>query len=71
LSSFSASGEGKVLFDVLDVSIRNEARLAESALALPVLALEQVAFALFAAEYFPGARYFEALGDGFPCLCFS
>jgi hypothetical protein len=41
------------------------------ALALAILALRQVALALFATEYLPGAGNFEALGNGFPCLCFS
>jgi hypothetical protein len=65
------SGEGKVLFDVFDVGVGNKGGLAENAFAFAALALQQVAFALFATEYFPGACHFEALGDGFPCLCFS
>jgi hypothetical protein len=63
--------EREVLLDVFDVGFRNEARLAETAFAFAVLALEQVAGALFAAEDFPGTSDFETLGDGFPCLCFS
>jgi hypothetical protein len=64
-------GKRKILPDVSEVSIGNEARLAQPAFPLAVLALEQVARALFAAEDLPGTSDFEALGDGFPCLCFS
>ena len=63
--------ERKVLFDILDVSRRNQACLAESAFALAALALEQVAFSLETAKYLPCASDFEALGDGLPCFCFS
>jgi hypothetical protein len=63
--------EGKVLFDILDVSCRNQAGLAESAFALAALALKQVAFSLVTTEYLPCASDFEALGDGLPCFCFS
>jgi hypothetical protein len=41
--------EGKVLFDILDVSGRNKTRFTESAFALAALALKQVAFSLMTA----------------------
>lgn len=63
--------ERKVLFDILDVGVGNKGCFAKEALALPVLALEQVAFSLFAAKDLPGASDFEAFGDGLPCFCFS
>jgi hypothetical protein len=63
--------EGKVLLDSTDVSFRHESGLAESAFALAALALKQVAFSLMSAQDLPGASDFEALGDGFPCFCFS
>lgn len=71
LSFASLSMEGKVLFDILDVSGRNKTRFTESAFALAALALKQVAFSLMTAKYLPGASDFEALGDGLPCFCFS
>jgi len=67
----SISMEGKVLLDSLDVSFRHESGLAESAFALAALALKQVAFSLMSTQDLPGASDFEALGDGFPCFCFS
>jgi len=63
--------EGKVLFDIFDVSVRHESGPAESAFALAALALKQVAFSLMATQDLPCASDFEALGDGFPCFCFS
>jgi len=63
--------ERKVLFDIFDVGGRNKACLSESAFALAALALQQVAFTLFAAEYLPCAGNFEAFGDGLTCFCFS
>ena len=63
--------EGKVLLDSLDVSFRHESGLTESAFALAALALKQVAFSLMSTQDLPGASDFEALGDGFPCFCFS
>jgi hypothetical protein len=41
--------EGKVLFDIFDVCVRNKSRPAESAFALAALALKQVAFSLMTA----------------------
>ena len=41
------------------------------ALALAVLALQQVAGPLFPTKDLPRTRNLEALGNGFPCLCFS
>ena len=70
-ASHSGSVEGQVLFDVFDVSVGNKSGLAETALALGVLALKQVALALFATEDFARTSDLEALGNGFPCLCFS
>jgi hypothetical protein len=70
-SAFRESGERKVLFDILDVSIGNEASLTEIALALPVLALKQVAFALFTTQNFPCACHLETFGDSLSGLCFS
>jgi hypothetical protein len=63
--------EGKVLLDSTDVSFRHESDLAESAFALAALALKQVAFSLVTTQDLPCASDFEALGDGFPCFCFS
>ena len=63
--------EGQVLFDIFDVGIGNQACLTQPALALAVLALQQVAFALFPTEDFARTSDFETLGNGFPCLCFS
>ena len=63
--------EGKVLFDILDVGVRHESGPAESAFALAALALKQVAFSLMATQDLPCTSNFEALGDGFPCFCFS
>lgn len=63
--------EGKVLFDIFDVSGGNEGCLTEGAFALAAFALQQVAFSLFTTKYLPGASDFEALGDGLPCFCFS
>jgi len=63
--------ERKVLFDISDVSGGNKGCLTESAFALAALALQQVAFSLFATQDLPGASDFEALGDGLPCFCFS
>jgi len=63
--------ERKVLFDIFNVSGGNKGGFTEKALALAVLALKQVSFSLFAAEYLPGASDFESLGDGLPCFCFS
>jgi hypothetical protein len=64
-------GKRKILPDVSQVGVGDEARLAQPAFPLAVLALEQVACALFATKDLPGTSDFEALGDGFPCLCFS
>ena len=69
--AISRLGEGKILSDIAEVRVGNQCHMPKIALALAVLALRQMALALFAAEYLPGARDFEALGDGFPCLCFS
>jgi hypothetical protein len=41
--------EGKVLFDIFDVSSRYESSFTESAFALAALALKQVAFSLMTA----------------------
>jgi hypothetical protein len=67
----SISMEGKVLLDSLDVSVRHESGSTESAFALAALALKQVAFSLMTTQDLPCASDFEALGDGFPCFCFS
>ena len=71
VSDDSVSVEGKVLFDVPDIGGGNEGGFAQSAFALAILALEQVAFTLFAAKNLPSARDFEAFGDSLPCFCFS
>ena len=63
--------EGKVLLDSLDVSVRHESGPTERAFALAALALKQVAFSLMTTQDLPCASDFEALGDGFPCFCFS
>ncbi len=63
--------EGQVLFDILDVSCRDEGCFAQPALALAVLALQQVAFSLTTTEYFARTSDFEAFSNGFSCLCFS
>jgi hypothetical protein len=63
--------ERKVLFDVFNIRIRNKGGLPETTFAFAVLALQQVTCALFAAQYLPRSSDFEALGYGFPCLCFS
>ena len=67
----SRLGEGKILSDVAKVSVGNQCRFPKIALAFAIFALRQVALALFATKYLPRTRNFEALGDGFPCLCFS
>ena len=64
-------GEGKILSDVAKVSVGNQCHMPKIALALAIFALRQVALALLTTEYLPSACHFEALGDGFPCLCFS
>jgi hypothetical protein len=63
--------EREVLPDVSKVSIGNQSGLPKPALALAVLALQQVTCSLFATEDLPRTRDFETLGNGFPCLCFS
>ncbi len=63
--------EGKVLFDILDVSVGHKGCFTESAFALAALALKQVAFSLMATKNLACTSNFEALGDGFPCFCFS
>jgi len=63
--------EREVLLDVPDVGRRHKRRLPKPALALAVLAFKQVARPLMAAQNLPGTSDFEALGDGFACLCFS
>lgn len=63
--------ERKVLFDIFDVGVGNQACSAEGAFALAALALKQVAFALMATEDLPCTGDFEAFCDGFPCFCFS
>ena len=67
----SVSVEGKILFDVSNVSIGNKACLTQPALALAVLALQQVACSLFTTKDLPRTCHLEAFGNGFPCLCFS
>lgn len=63
--------EREVFLHVFHVGCGNESRLPKPALAFAVLAFEQVARALMAAKDLPGTSDFEALGDGFACLCFS
>lgn len=63
--------EGQVLFDIFDVSGGNQTCLTQPALALAVLALQQVSFALFPTEDFARTSDFETLSNGFSCLCFS
>ena len=70
-ASHSGSVEGQVLFDVLDVSVGDEGRLAETAFAFAVLVLKQVPLTLSTTEDFARTSDLEALGNGFPCLCFS
>ena len=64
-------GEREVFLDVSHVCGGNEDGFTQGALALPALALKQVAFALFPAKDFPGPGYLEALGDSLSCLCFA
>jgi len=63
--------EGQVFPDVAEVGIGDQGGLTEPALALAVLALEQVAGALAATEDLARTSHLEALGNGFACLCFS
>ena len=63
--------KGRFSLTLRDVSVGNEGGLAQPALALAVLALKQVACSLTATEDLARTSDFEALGDGFPCLCFS
>ena len=70
-ASHSGSVEGHVLFDVLDVGVGDEGRLAKTAFAFAVLVLEQVPFTLSTTEDFARTSDLEAFGNGFPCLCFS
>jgi hypothetical protein len=63
--------EREILPDVSKVSIGNQSGLPKPALALAVLALQQVTSPLFATKDLPRTGHFEALGYGFPCLCFS
>jgi hypothetical protein len=63
--------EGKVLFDVFNVGVGDQGSLTQPALALAVLALQQVAGSLFPSEDLPRTCHFEAFGNGFPGLCFS
>jgi hypothetical protein len=63
--------EGQILFDAFHIGIGDEGGLAQPALALAVLALKQVACSLTPTEDLARTSDFEALGDGFPCLCFS
>ena len=63
--------EREVFLHIAHVSVGNEDGFAKGALALPVLALKQVAFALFPAKDFPGPGYLEAFGDSLSGLCFA
>ena len=67
----SISMEREVFPDVSKVSIGDQSSLPKTTLALAVLALQQVASPLFPTKNLPRTRDFEALGNGFPCLCFS
>jgi len=56
--------EKKVSFHVLDVCIGNESRSPQISFPFPVFLLENVTFALFAAQNLTGASHSKALGYG-------
>lgn len=65
------SGERKIFHHALVVCSADNGGFAQSTLALAILALEQVASTLFAAEDLPCTRDLESLGDGLASLCFT
>ena len=64
-------GEREVLFYVLDVSIRDEGGMGKIPFTLTILALEQVAGALFPTKNLTGSCHLETLGNSLSGLCFS
>ncbi|WP_425522861.1 hypothetical protein [Akkermansia muciniphila] len=60
---FRGLGERQVLLDCPDLRLVHQSHLAKLALALAGLLLEDVALALFTAQYLARAGYLETLGD--------